>query len=159
MDEKAERYVRNAIECAERMGRLINDLVELSKVESKGKPFENVDMNETLAIVEQNQDLAIKESKATVTSDLLPTVVADPVLMMELLQNLIANAIKFRRPHEPPRVHISAINDGTEWTFSGADNGIGIPQEQQEHIFQMFQRLHTVREYPGAGIGLTIAKK
>jgi light-regulated signal transduction histidine kinase (bacteriophytochrome) len=116
-------------------------------------------MNEVLSLVEQNLDRALKESNATITSDPLPTVMADQVQIMGLLQNLIANAIKFRRPGEPPRIHVSATSTDSEWTFSVADNGIGIPEEQQERIFQMFQRLHTEQEYPGTGIGLAISKK
>jgi light-regulated signal transduction histidine kinase (bacteriophytochrome) len=159
MDEKAQQFVRNTIQSEERMSRLIDDLLELSKVDSKGKPFEKVNMNEVLSLVEQNLDRALKESNATITSDPLPTVMADQVQIMGLLQNLIANAIKFRRPGEPPRIHVSATSTDSEWTFSVADNGIGIPEEQQERIFQMFQRLHTEQEYPGTGIGLAISKK
>lgn len=159
LDEKAEKYVRNAIEGAERMGRLIDDLFDLSGVDRKGKSFEIVNMNEVLSLMEQNLDRAIRESNANITNDPLPSVMADSVQMMELLQNLIANAIKFRRPHEPPRIHISASSTEGEWTFSVKDSGIGIPKEQQERIFQMFQRLHTEQEYPGTGIGLAIVKK
>jgi light-regulated signal transduction histidine kinase (bacteriophytochrome) len=159
MDEKAQQFVRNTMEGEERMSRLIDDLLELSRVDSKGKPFEKVNMNELLSLVEQNLDRALKESNATLTSDPLPTVMADQVQMMEMLQNLIANAIKFRRPGEPPRIHVSATSTDSEWTFSVADNGIGIPEEQQERIFQMFQRLNTEQDYPGTGIGLATSKK
>jgi light-regulated signal transduction histidine kinase (bacteriophytochrome) len=159
MDEKAQQFVRNTIEGEERMSRLTDDLLELSRLDSITKSFEKVNMNEVLSLVEQNLDHALKESTATIISDPLPTVMADQGQMMELLQNLIANAIKFRRPGEPPRIQVSATSTRSEWTFSLADNGIGIPEEQQELIFQMFHRLHTEQEYPGTGVGLAICKK
>jgi light-regulated signal transduction histidine kinase (bacteriophytochrome) len=158
-DEKAEQYIRNAIEGTERMSRLIDDLLDISRVDSKGKPIEKVNMNEVLSVVERNLDHAIRDSNAIITSHPLPTVLADQIQMVEVLQNLVANAIKFRRPDERPRVHVSATSNRNEWLFSVQDNGIGIPKEQQDRIFQVFQRLHTRDEYEGTGIGLSIAKR
>jgi light-regulated signal transduction histidine kinase (bacteriophytochrome) len=94
-----------------------------------------------------------------VTRDDLPTIFADAGQINQLFQNLIANALKFRRTNEAPRVHISAQRGSEEWIFSVADNGIGIAPEYTERIFVLFQRLHSRAEYPGTGIGLSICKK
>jgi light-regulated signal transduction histidine kinase (bacteriophytochrome) len=102
--------------------------------------------------------MAIKESAAGIESDLLPTIPADSTEMSHLFQNLIGNAIKFHGS-EPPRVHISAKQDGPFWVFSVSDNGIGIEKEHQERIFLMFERLHDRARYPGTGIGLAICKR
>jgi light-regulated signal transduction histidine kinase (bacteriophytochrome) len=159
LDEKAGNYVRNAIGGAERMSLLIDGLLDFARVDSKGITFEMVNMDESLSIVEQNLGQAIKDSNATITHDPLPTVKAEPIQIMELLQNLIANALKFRRPDVVPRVHISATKTRNYYTFSVEDNGIGIPKEQQKKIFQIFHRLHSEQEYSGTGLGLAIAQE
>jgi len=105
-----------------------------------------------------NLKIAVEESGATVTHDKLPTVVADEMQMVQLFQNLIGNAIKFRS-HVSPQVHISARAEGNEWIFSVHDNGIGIDPQFFDRIFAIFQRLHGREEYPGTGIGLTVSKK
>jgi light-regulated signal transduction histidine kinase (bacteriophytochrome) len=102
---------------------------------------------------------AIEEAGAEVTHDPLPTVMADEAQLTQVFQNLIANAVKFRREDVQPRVHISAEREGDEWLFSVADNGIGIDLEQAERLFQIFQRLHTREEYEGTGIGLALCKR
>ena len=105
-----------------------------------------------------NLKIAVEESGATVTHDKLPTVVADEMQMVQLFQNLIGNAIKFRS-HASPQVHISARAEGNEWIFSVQDNGVGIDPQFFDRIFTIFQRLHGRDEYPGTGIGLTVSKK
>jgi light-regulated signal transduction histidine kinase (bacteriophytochrome) len=140
------------------MSGLINDLLELSRVDSKGKSFEKVNLDGILSIVEQNLALVIKESNANITSDTLPTVTADPTQMMEIFQNLIANAIKFRSK-ERPKVEVWASDEGRDWVFAVRDNGIGLNTKYADRIFEMFQRLHNKEEYPGTGIGLAISKK
>jgi light-regulated signal transduction histidine kinase (bacteriophytochrome) len=102
--------------------------------------------------------VAVAEAGATVTSDPLPRVLADHGLLVHLLQNLIGNALKFRRD-EPPCVHVGAVREGERWIFSVRDNGIGIESRHQERIFQVFQRLHTRARYPGTGIGLALCRK
>jgi chemotaxis family two-component system sensor kinase Cph1 len=102
--------------------------------------------------------VTIEETGAVVTHDSLPTVTADDSLLGQLFQNLIGNAIKFRG-NEPPFIHISASRNGSGWTFSIRDNGIGIAPEDAERIFVIFQRLHRREEYPGTGIGLAVCKK
>jgi light-regulated signal transduction histidine kinase (bacteriophytochrome) len=94
-----------------------------------------------------------------VTHGPLPTVMADEAQLGQVFQNLIANAIKFRREDVPPRVHVSAEREGEEWVFSVADNGIGIDPEQADRLFQIFQRLHTREEYEGLGIGLALCRR
>jgi two-component system, chemotaxis family, sensor kinase Cph1 len=102
--------------------------------------------------------VAIKESGAVVTSGVLPTVRADPLLLRLVFQNLIGNAIKFRN-ERPPAIHIDAKQEKAAWVFSVRDNGIGIEPQYSERIFEVFQRLHSRSEYPGTGIGLAICKK
>lgn len=160
LDEKAEELVRNTLDGAKRMSQLIEDLLQFSKEEEKEDlSFEKTNMNEILDTVKKNLDQAITKSDAIITNDPLPTILAEPVQMVQVFQNIVANAIKFRKKEEPPRIHVSAMKAANEWTFSVKDNGIGIPKEQQGRIFEMFQRLHTREEYEGKGIGLASAKK
>jgi light-regulated signal transduction histidine kinase (bacteriophytochrome) len=102
--------------------------------------------------------MTMEQSKAAVTHDALPEVMADGGQLVQLFQNLIGNAIKFGGD-EPPRIHISARQDSGEWVFSVRDNGIGVEAQYAERIFVMFQRLHGREEFPGTGIGLAICKK
>jgi light-regulated signal transduction histidine kinase (bacteriophytochrome) len=103
--------------------------------------------------------MSIEETKANITHDPLPLVLADPNQMMQVLQNLISNAIKFRRKEVPPLIHISIRQEGEEWVFSVKDNGIGIEPELFGRLFVLFSRLHTQEEYPGTGVGLAITKR
>lgn len=103
--------------------------------------------------------LAIEESSSVVTHDPLPVVVADVVQLRQLLQNLVGNAIKFRKPGQPAQVHVSAVREGGSWHFSVRDNGIGIDPQYFDRVFIIFQRLHGREEYPGTGIGLAVCKK
>src|SRR5262249_24021091 len=105
-----------------------------------------------------NLTVAIENSGALITNQELPTVKADPTQLGQLLQNLIANAIKFHGP-ESPRVHVSACERPDEWVFSVKDNGIGIDPQYFERIFVIFQRLHVAADYPGTGIGLAVCKR
>lgn len=158
LDADANDFIGFAVDGANRMHLLINALLDYSRVGTHGKPFEPTDcsiiVNEALA----NLRAAIAESDATVTCDELPPVMADPSQLVQLLQNLIANAIKFRGV-EKPRVHISAERAGNDCTFSVRDNGIGIDPSYADRVFVIFQRLHDREEYPGTGIGLAICKK
>jgi signal transduction histidine kinase len=158
LDDRSRQYIGFAIDGAERMDAMIDDLLDFSRVETQGKEFAAVDMDEVLSIALRDHRESIAESGATVTHDALPMVLADRSQMILLMDNLISNAIKFRDV-AAPQVHISAHGDGWEWVFSVHDNGIGIDQEYQDRLFQMFQRLHTRDEYPGTGMGLAIAKR
>ena len=159
LDDDAREFIGFAVDGVTRMQALINDLLAFSRVGTRGGTFERTDANLVLERVLVNLGPAIEEAGAEVTSDPLPTVTADAGQLGQVLQNLIANAIKFRRPGDAPRVHLSARRERGEWLFSVADNGIGIAPEFAERIFVLFQRLHKRDEYPGTGIGLSICKK
>ena len=116
-------------------------------------------MNSVAQRVKENLQTAISETNAQIVTDDLPPVLADQSKLAMVLQNLIANAIKFSKPGEPPLVHIQARRDEGEWIFSVSDNGIGFDQAYAEKIFVMFQRLHQVGAYSGTGIGLAICKR
>ncbi len=158
LDDDADEFIHFAVDGAERMQRLINDLLAYSRVGTRGQEFKAVSCGEVLEQVLSNLKVRIQETGAVVTRDELPTVTADPVQLQQVFQNLISNAIKFRRK-SPPRVHLSAVQKGREWIFSVQDHGIGIDSQYKERIFVIFQRLHTVGKYPGTGIGLAICKK
>ncbi|HEX8274216.1 MAG TPA: PAS domain S-box protein [Longimicrobiaceae bacterium] len=158
LDEDAEEFIGYAVDGVTRMQALINDLLAYSRVGTRGGSFEPVEVDAVLERVLASLGPAMEDAGATVTHDPLPTVPGDPVQLGQLLQNLVANAVKFRG-EAPPRVHVSAERDGDGWTFSVADNGIGIDPEYADRIFVIFQRLHTRAEYPGTGIGLAICKK
>jgi light-regulated signal transduction histidine kinase (bacteriophytochrome) len=158
LDQDAEEFIGYAVDGANRMQRLINDLLAYSRVGTRGKPFKPADANVIFRGGRDNLAKAIEESGAVITQDPLPMVIADEVQLMQVFQNLIANAIKFRGP-EAPQIHVAAARQGPEWAFTIKDNGIGIAPEHQERIFSIFQRLHHRSEYPGTGIGLAICKK
>ena len=158
LDSDADDFIGYAVDGASRMQRLINDLLAYSRVTSQGNEFERVDCNGLLEEVLSNLRVAVEESRAEVTHDPLPTVMADGRQLGQLFQNLIGNAIKFRG-EEPPEVHVSAERRTGEWLFSVRDNGIGVDPQYAERIFVIFQRLHNREEYPGTGIGLAICKK
>jgi light-regulated signal transduction histidine kinase (bacteriophytochrome) len=141
------------------MQRLIQDLLRYSHVGTKGKNLLDTSSEEALQQALMNLRGAIEESGAMVTHDPLPTVLADETQLIQLFQNLVGNAIKYRSP-ATPRVHISSsANGGEKWLFSVQDNGLGIDSQYFEKIFGMFQRLHTREEFSGTGIGLAICKK
>jgi PAS domain S-box-containing protein len=159
LDSDADEYISFAVTGASRMQNMISDLLAYSRVGTKGKPFEPTNSETILKQARDNLRVAIEENGAIITSDPLPMVMADSSQLLQLLQNLIGNAIKFRSKDIVPRVHISAERKGAEQLFSISDNGIGIPADYYERIFVIFQRLHGRDEYPGTGIGLAICKK
>jgi signal transduction histidine kinase len=158
LDSDADEFIRYAVDGANRMQMLINDLLAYSRVTVQDKVFEDVDCNSVLEEVLSDLRVAVEETRAVVTHDSLPRVTADRVQMGQLFQNLIGNAIKFHGK-EPPLVHVSAERRLNEWLFSIRDNGVGLDPEYAERIFVIFQRLHNREEYPGTGIGLAICKK
>ena len=158
LDSDADEFIRYAVDGANRMQWLINDLLAYSRVTVQDKVSEEVDCNSVLEEVLSDLRVAVEESQAVVTRAPLPTVMADRVQLGQLFQNLIGNAIKFHGK-EPPQVHVSAERRPTEWLFSVRDNGVGLDPEYAERIFVIFQRLHNREEYPGTGIGLAICKK
>ena len=158
LDANADEFIAYAVDGANRMQRLINDLLAYSRVGTRGKEFEPTDCAAAFDLALANLQAATVENGAVVTRDPLPTLMADKLQIGQLFQNLIGNAVKYHGA-EPPRVHVSAERKGDDWVFSVRDNGIGIDPQYAERIFVIFQRLHTREEYPGTGIGLAICKK
>jgi PAS domain S-box-containing protein len=158
LDAAADEFIAYAVDGANRMQRLINDLLAYSRVGTRAKAIQATDCTAVLEQALANLKAAIDKSGALVTHDPLPTVMADDLQLVQLLQNLIGNAIKFQ-VEKPPSIHVSAEQKGSEWVFSIRDNGIGIDPQYAERIFVIFQRLHTREEYTGTGIGLAICKK
>jgi PAS domain S-box-containing protein len=156
-DEDASRYLSHLLQCTDQMQAMINDVLAYARVETQAKPFTPVDFGEVVTKAMANLKSALDESSGQVSWERLPVLAADGAQMVQLFQNLIANALKFRR--EKPQVRVFAVEEAKRCTFAVADNGIGIPQEHLERIFGMFQRLHTSVEYPGTGIGLAICKR
>ncbi len=157
LDGDAIDFINFAVDGANRMQNLIYSLLEYSRI-NRVKPFEYVDMDETLADIKDDLELVIKESGAEIHSEKLPVLFGDKVLLGQLFQNLIGNAMKFKGK-DPPKITISCKESEHEYLFSVKDNGIGIQKEYCEKIFVIFQRLHTKEKYPGTGIGLAICKK
>src|SRR5580704_4313663 len=159
LDSDADEFITFSVDGANRMQRLIQDLLAYSRVGTKGKDLLVTSSEEALQRAILNLRGAIADSGAMVTHDPLPAVMADETQLVQLFQNLIGNAIKYQNPGVP-RIHISAIkNGGGKWTFSVRDNGLGIDPQYFERIFVMFQRLHKREEFAGTGIGLAICKK
>ncbi len=159
VDAQAKKYIDYSVEGAKRMQALIGGLLEFSRVGRIDEPFGPVDTGSALDQALLNLRSAIEESHAAVTRGPLPTVTGNPARLGQVLQNLVGNAIKFRRPGEAPAIHVSALPRRHDWLFEVKDNGIGIDPQFLDRIFVIFQRLHTRAEYPGTGIGLSICKK
>jgi len=159
LDRDAREFMGFIVDGATRMKQLIEDLLAYSRVGTRGKELRPVQAQAVLDKALANLRASLEQSAATVTHDPLPEVSADDTQLAQLLQNLIANAIKFRKKDEAPRIHVGAEDAGDEWRFSVADNGIGIEPQYFDRIFMVFQRLHTQDEYPGTGIGLAICRK
>ncbi len=158
LDEDARKYIGFAVDGSTRMGRLIEDLLAFSRVGTRACEFEVVDLSETMEAVRMNLQVAIEESDAAVVYGKLPAVQGDTTQLLQLCQNLVANAIKFRG-ELPPRVEITATKEEGRWRLIVSDNGIGIDLDHQERIFLIFQRLHQRGVYEGTGIGLAVCKK
>jgi light-regulated signal transduction histidine kinase (bacteriophytochrome) len=158
LDGDADEFIAYAVDGVNRMQTQIQDLLSYSRVGKKERDFESTDCAAVLDRALANLKVAVEESGAGVTSDPLPSVVGDGNQLMQLFQNLIGNAIKFRN-HERPLVHVSAKRGDKEWIFSVRDNGIGFEPQFAERIFVIFQRLHAKSEHPGTGIGLAVCKK
>ena len=158
LDKDANEFIQFAVDGATKMQNLIKDLLLFSRVGTRGKPFIETDMNLILKDVLNSLSQSIKDAKAEITYDHLPIILADNSQMMQILQNLISNAIKFHGD-DTPRIHITGKKKANEWVFSVKDNGIGIDPDYYDKIFIIFQRLHKAAEYRGTGIGLAVCKK
>jgi light-regulated signal transduction histidine kinase (bacteriophytochrome) len=159
LDADADEFIGYAVDGANRMRRLIDDLLSYSRVTRRGNPFKPTESQLALDVALKNLQMLIEENGAVVTHDQLPEVMADEGQLVQILQNLISNAIKFHSK-ETPRVHVSAKHlQEAEYLFSVQDNGIGIDPQYFDRLFKIFQRLHTKEEYPGTGIGLALCKR
>ncbi len=158
LDEDANDFIGYAVNGAKRLDAMINDILIYSRVAKKGRSLSNVDMNLVIEKTFLNLKTSIDETNTIITYDPLPTLVVDEQLMVQLFQNLVSNAIKYRS-EKNPQIHISAEKIDSQWLFSVEDNGIGISEDHLERIFVIFQRLHTREEYEGTGIGLSIVQK
>src|SRR6266511_2483749 len=159
LDERADQYIGFAVDGAQRMQRLINDLLAFSRIGRLTSGFTDVDLDAVVRETVSQREAVLEETGGEVTWTDLPTVRGEEPLLTSLIGNLISNSIKFRRPGVPPRVHLAARRVGAGWEITCQDNGIGIEAEFTEKVFVIFQRLHAKEVYPGTGIGLAIAKK
>ncbi|NCU05524.1 MAG: PAS domain S-box protein, partial [Chitinophagaceae bacterium] len=159
VDEKGKEYIRFAVDGSLRMKRLINDLLDYSRVTTYKQKLEPVQMEQVVNEVLQNLSLHIQEKQAVIKADLLPVLpLADKTQMLQLMQNLVGNALKYSG-EQPPFIQITAKEQEDDWLFCVQDNGIGFDEQFAEKIFVIFQRLHNRTEYSGTGIGLAICKK
>lgn len=158
LDDSADKYIHYAVDGALRMQALVQDLLAFSRVGRAGTDLEKIEAYEVVESALKNLQGAIHESEAKITRGDLPVIVADRTQMVQLFQNLIGNAIKFRGAHSP-QIQITAEREEGSWRFSVQDNGIGIAAEHLDEVFGIFRRLHTRTEYAGNGIGLAICKK
>ena len=158
LDAQGNKFIRNIVNSCGRMQALIDDLLEYSRVGRSEKPFDVIDCNLVFEDACANLQLAIRQDQASVTRGDLPRVRGDSFQLLQLFQNLIGNAIKYRSS-EAPMVRVSASRQGDSWVFSVQDNGIGIAEQYHPRIFQLFQRLHSQKQYSGTGIGLAICQR
>jgi len=158
LDSNAHEFIAYAVDGATRMKRMITDLLTYSRIGKNGKEIAAVGCEAALGQACADLRACITEAAAEISHGPLPTVPGDAAQFTHLFQNLIGNAIKFRS-QAPPRVHVSAEQNGEEWVFSVRDNGIGLDPQFADRIFLVFQRLHGREDYPGTGIGLAIARK
>ncbi|WP_052374123.1 PAS domain S-box protein [Methanobacterium sp. SMA-27] len=158
LDQDANEFIGFAVDGAKRLDAMTNDLLQYSKISSQKKEIVPVNFEHVLKHALENLKVQIEESNAIITHDPLPTINGDEQLKVQLFQNIIGNAIKYRS-EKPPKIHISATKETNQYLFSIKDNGIGMSSKHLEKIFTIFQRLHTQEDYEGTGIGLAIAQK
>jgi light-regulated signal transduction histidine kinase (bacteriophytochrome) len=158
LDAGALDFVAAAEEGVQWMQTLIKDLLAYSKVDTQDQPFRRVDCQDVLARTLANLKITLEAQSAEITHDALPVVFADEAQMVQVFQNLIANAVTFNTAN-PPRVHLSAKLSGKSWLFAVKDNGLGIAPRDARKIFKAFTRLPNGKKYQGTGMGLTICKK
>ncbi len=162
LDEKGTKYIQFAVEGAERMRRLLDDLLKLSRVGTRGDEFKPVEPGEALDRALSNLGHVLRESSGEVSRGELPVVLGDEtqlIQLFQLFQKLVGNGVKFRKPGQAPRLRVSGRLLGRLVEFGVQDNGIGVGQDCAEKIFEVFRRLHSREQYPGSGIGLSICKK
>ncbi|MCU4742541.1 PAS domain S-box protein [Natronoglomus mannanivorans] len=158
LDDDGEEFLAYAVDGAERMREMIDGLLAYSRVETRGDPFERIDLDTVLADVLEDLRLSIEDHDAEITADSLPTVEGDASQLRQVFQNLLDNALEYSGD-EPPRVHVGAERNGNEWIVSVRDEGIGIAPDDGDRVFEVFQRLHTHDEHAGTGIGLALCQR
>ncbi len=159
LDSEAEEFIHFAKDGAQRMSRLITDLLDYSRLGKRGQPFAPVELEDSCRQAKENLKLVISDSRAELKCENLPKIMGDAGQMIRLLQNLIGNAIKYRRSDVAPKISVVGERIADRWRVTVSDNGIGIDPAHFERIFQVFQRLHPHGSYEGTGIGLAICKK
>jgi PAS domain S-box-containing protein len=158
LERPAAELVSQIVDSARRMQALVRDLLTYSQAQDSPLVLRPTDMNETLRMVLENLQAAVEEAGTVITYDRLPVLNVDAARLAQVFQNLIGNAIKYRKPNEAPHVHVSASEGEGEWTFTVRDNGLGFDSSYSDEIFGVFKRLHG-RDIPGTGIGLAICKR
>lgn len=158
-DADADDFIGFIVSGAKQMLRLVDGLLEFSRIEARGRRFDVIDSGRALRVAMDNLGHAISESGAIIEAQLLPKVAADEVQLIQLFQNLLSNALKYRALDRQPRLSVSCAREGGQWRFSIADNGIGIDPAYRDQIFVIFKRLHTQQSIPGIGIGLALCKR
>jgi signal transduction histidine kinase len=158
LDAQAQDWLLRTATSVEHLQTLIRDLLEYSRLETESRPFEKVSMQDVFGRAISLLDAEIREASASVVATDLPDVVGDRSQIVQLLQNLVGNAIKYRGT-EAPRVQLTATERADDWLFQVRDNGIGIAAKHHAQVFEIFKRLHDQKEYPGTGIGLAICRR
>lgn len=159
LDADSDRYLQFIVRGAARMSSLVKDLLDYARLATEEERPTSTALDEDVETALSHLDQSIAESGAIITHDALPVLQVDRGQMVRLFQNLLGNAIKYGKPDEPPKVHISAKKRETDWMISVRDNGIGFDPGSAATIFEPFKRLHTAAEYPGTGVGLAICRK
>jgi PAS domain S-box-containing protein len=159
LDGEAHEFIAFAVDGAQRMSRMITDLLEYSRVHRRGNRFTPIALDQVLDDALANLSTAISECGAQVTAQPLPTVTGDASQLMRVFQNLIGNALKYRKPDKPPHISVTAEQDGGFWVVSVRDDGIGIDPAHTGRLFQVFQRLHPRGVYEGTGVGLALCRR
>ncbi|MEL6699516.1 MAG: ATP-binding protein [Bacteroidota bacterium] len=154
-----KEYLDFAVDGAQRMNQLLEAILTYSSLNIKGKPFEEINLEEVIQGVLKNLEFTIHSKQAEIIRPTLPSLEADKFQLIQLFQNLISNALKFQQAGNKPEIFIRVKDQGESYLFSIEDNGIGIPENYQSKIFQVFQRLHARDEYPGSGVGLSICRE
>ena len=157
LDDDGREFIEFAVDGADRMREMIEGLLEYSRVDTRGDPFEPVDLDDVLAAVRRDLQVKIEESDADITAEALPRVEGDASQLRQVFQNLLDNAIEYS--DDPPRVHVGAERDGDQWLISVSDAGFGIDPDDADRVFEVFQRLHTQEEHSGTGIGLALVER
>jgi PAS domain S-box-containing protein len=157
LDKDGQEFIQYAVDGAMRMQNQINDLLSLSRIQTKGKKFTAVDTRQIFDQVLKNLRILIESKKAIITSDFIPVVTGDKGQIFQVFQNILGNSLKYC--NEPPKIHVSSREEENLYIFSVRDNGIGIEQQYLDRIFQIFQRLHSVEKFEGTGMGLAICRR